>query len=431
MHSWSGCSDSSPKRHSESTIIGVLSHDTPRQRQLRAAIRDTWLADFRVHGIDGRFVMRGNVSGESDLLLLPNIRAVLGQGAGALVSLMSWLTCASDLWPTARHVGKAEDDVFIHAASVARSLASAASLHDLYWGTFEVYHWSTAGHLPVQWREEVSNCTSRGNGSQDGIWGPFPFAKGPLFFLSASLVRRVLNSPTVRSEAAAAIDNAGDTKPIPYEDVFTGFAVAVAASQPVSLINNPDGRGYYDGGIQLKVSPTAVVVHYSKVKSARVLRSAHAWAASNHCPEADESTEPLHTSLVAVVRGSLCGDASFTMYTRSWPRSFNCSSVAEELEPRCLAHTRIDPRLAALQHFTGHCHAPTNTRAAQACDIHLWRRLDEHGNSSLAEACTEHCCAVAQTVLRCGSPLEQLRDVRISPKSVIVKAISRCDESEE
>jgi hypothetical protein len=119
----------------------------------------------------------------------------------------------------------------------------------LYWGTFETFHWLTAIQQATGWtygwgrRGGAEPCAvaqvpiNHSAGSQSGTWervGPFNFAKGPFFLLSLSLIRELLATGArgrvedVMSSRRSPIEHALP----PWEDVFTGFALALGAVGP-------------------------------------------------------------------------------------------------------------------------------------------------------------------------------------------------------
>ena len=189
MHECAGA----PSLRSRIAVLGVLSHDEPLRAKLRAAIRETWLPEIVNAGIVTRFAVRVVGYGSSQVIqetrshgdvLQLAVSTELEQGAGALTSLMGWLTCALYLWPSVRLIGKAEDDIFVHGAGIAAAVTRGLSHADqvgaeLYWGTFESFHWSRLKHAPVMWSELAAEGTENCSHAQPSnvmVDGPFPFA---------------------------------------------------------------------------------------------------------------------------------------------------------------------------------------------------------------------------------------------------------------
>ena len=104
--------------------LGIIS--TVDRRYMRDASRPTWLSrlprDVRVN-----FVLRG-LGLTSDMrraaleeatvsrdVLFVTASATLNRAAGPLHSTFLWLRCAIHRYPGAPFIGKAEDDVWVHA----------------------------------------------------------------------------------------------------------------------------------------------------------------------------------------------------------------------------------------------------------------------------------------------------------------------------
>ena len=148
-------------------LLGVLGvHSFLGKHALRAAIRQTWLTSVP-DDIVAKFAMRSEGSegkgtrleavAHGDIVLL-NAPAALQRSAGPVRSTMLWFACAIRTWPSARLVGHAEDDVYVHLAGSARHLRasleqlpapSGESLPLIYWGHFKCFHWSRRLHAAV------------------------------------------------------------------------------------------------------------------------------------------------------------------------------------------------------------------------------------------------------------------------------------------
>jgi len=169
----------------------------------RHAARRSWLSGAAAleaaGGLACRFVIRGqNASAEllrevrstADILLLD--AQPLDRVRGPLVSLVLWLDCALHAWPSARLIGKADDDVFIRLAGVQRHLqltfeAVRARSHSkplLYWGVHETYNWDNDSSLPSGFsflfghNEEAEKKPCGRSGGRSGTRiGPFHFVR--------------------------------------------------------------------------------------------------------------------------------------------------------------------------------------------------------------------------------------------------------------
>ena len=110
------------------------------------------------------------------------------------------------------------------------------------------------------------------------VYGKFAFAKGPLFILSASLVREILANRTVMAEANITIgvdEERAKFRPDHkrtylwdriWEDVFVGFAASMAAGPlggPVTHLGLPFGNQYRESSRDwrepMTISATAIV----------------------------------------------------------------------------------------------------------------------------------------------------------------------------
>lgn len=303
--------------------LGILS--ATEHSKFRRAARLTWMAQSEresreaAGGLACRFVLRGlNASAallqeaarHRDVLLVA--APALSRQTGPLTSLMYWYECALVAWPKAGLIGKADDDVYLHlpgievhlrltlAATRNRSSPSARPPL-LSWGVHETYHWDVTSHLPTQFAylwgwspaDEAKDCARGG-----ALIGPFHFAKGPLFFLSAALVRQAILSREVRRLARAAIDAAdrGSSSDgmMPYEDVFAGLALALAASAPQEIYAVHTGDTAGGGGVftepQSQANPgdylalaPATLFYHEKYKHHERIAAAHSWLRQHHC----------------------------------------------------------------------------------------------------------------------------------------------------
>ena len=122
--------------------------------------------------------------------------------------------------------------------------------------------------------------------------GPIHYAKGPVYFVSTELVRQVVNDPSWRRRVDEVCTHATEsvqgvthssTRPRPYEDVFTGLSLALAAvgdnlafvHMGVATFGEPWGT--YSG------MRNSTLCWHDKVKNADRIFRMHRWASLNHC----------------------------------------------------------------------------------------------------------------------------------------------------
>ena len=299
--------------------LGILS--AAEQPKFRNIARRTWMAGAAAReaagGLAVRFVIRGigasaemhrEVRTAHDVILL---RAPsLNRRSGPLVSLIMWMECALEAWPNAGLIGKADDDVWIHLTGVElhlRLTLSAISKRSerrsplMYWGVQETYSWDVSSHLPwgfayrYGWDQafERRQCMRESSGRI----GPFHFAKGPCFFISTPLVRQMRRSSEVQrlsNAAIAAADNITRKGLLPYEDVFAGLGLALAAHGPHDLYAVHVGDTEASDGVFMEAHsrrvPTdylglapSTLVHHEKYKHQHRIETAHRWASTHHC----------------------------------------------------------------------------------------------------------------------------------------------------
>jgi len=346
------------------TVIGVLSYDAPLAATLRDAIRATWLAS-PPNGVLARFVLRNGGqkayaegTTHKDTVFLssvgvrPRVMAHIDRASGPLRSVLGWYKCALARWPNAETIGKAEDDVYAHLTDVHRYLRTALAQSPrpsrLYLGSFETFFWASADryHSPRRWKYYTTmteDCRLQPVEEDSRlVYGKFAFAKGPLFILSASLVREILANRTVMAEANITIgvdeerakfrpDHKRRTHLGTWEDVFVGFAASMAAGPlggPVTHLGLPFGNQYRESSRDwrepMTISATAIVYHI-KNKSAAQLHLADNWVKRNHCSPSTLGLECMTHP------GRLCGGAAVRhcMYDRDTSRQ--CSNAPVKL----------------------------------------------------------------------------------------------------
>ena len=331
--------------------LGIFSIDE-HERQ-RRDIRGSWLAEAPA-SIRVRFVLHGLGALNTSLaesLLHRDMVFLRGQARmqcahGQLRKQFLWLQCATTAWPLATLIGKADDDAWVHLFDIEHALVrtlaelgapgSNGTLYDIYWGTMESYHWHATMRRPVGFAgarfafRRLPEGSSSGNGrleyclhrseptgvresrqlprawladpltiAENGtIVGPFPFAKGPLYFLSSLLAASVTRSAWVRRELDYLIGgpiSAGGTrheKTWAWEDVFLGFALSMVANASMSGLVAIDAgmlgsfSSLYEPG--LKIAPTTALWHPVTLGSQRIkavgrVGLAHVWQRTHHC----------------------------------------------------------------------------------------------------------------------------------------------------
>lgn len=243
-------------------VLGVFSSEA--NRFFRDAIRATWSVPKLRHraGIVVRLVLRGgNASDEvareaasqPDMVLL-EAPSNMSRTVGPLRTLRLWLHCAFATWPHARHIGKADDDVWINLPAISEHLEHSALKLDgratlMYWGVMETYRWDRRRHRPIGFqhrygrRDGALPCNALTDSSgrnfttlpvrqrwRSSLVGPFHFAKGALLFVARLLVGQLVSSPEVWRDMAAAEQTELDGG-VPWEDVWLGYALAQTANQ--------------------------------------------------------------------------------------------------------------------------------------------------------------------------------------------------------
>jgi len=343
---------------SESTLFAVLGIFTVDEHDRhRREIRSTWLASpvaihsyFVLCGLGAlkRTIDEARAQGDMIFLQCP---ARMPCMQGTLRKLISWLRCAQSAWPSASLIGKADDDTWVHLPDVERTLRHtllklaleqphASPL--LYWGSMESYHWdlemrrpvgfrglrfafrllpagswsgsgrfeychrrlapnsssalvrlAASRELPREWLADASTVAASGS-----IVGPFPFAKGPLYFLSAQLAARVTSDPWVQAELRTLSREIGvgaatrAEKTWAWEDVFLGLALSMVTNgSALNLFAVDAGEADHFSSLWetgLKLAPTTALWHpvtwgVQRRKSVDSIGRAHVWQRTHHC----------------------------------------------------------------------------------------------------------------------------------------------------
>ena len=344
--------------------LGVLSHKDATQRSW---IRASWGSPeararaMHDHRLLLRFVLRGIGASEAhrvealkhrDIVFVP-APASAGRAVGPLISLVLWWRHALAAWPQVLLIGKADDDVYLHLPGIAQHLAASLATvrrtalsfarPRLYWGAFESYSMDVARRAPIKFdTDHPSSCL------HDNVTaGPFPFARGPLYFVDASLVQSLLADAWVASElnaTLAALTQRDEMRrdatrakrgtkfrlpPMVWEDVMTGYLLSRAVSKApgLALVENGFGNGQasatYADGWGMQLAPTTLVWHMrTKRNSAHRVAFAHRWLEleERHCA-------PTPSSGALVRCGRYTARASTTSCTGA--RWLRCTSYKE------------------------------------------------------------------------------------------------------
>lgn len=323
-------------------VLGILSHED--RLEFRSASRTSWLrslpADLRawfvVRGLDVRQAMLEEASSHRDVIFV-NASSKLGRSSGPLVSLFLWYAHAVRHFPDVTLIGKMDDDTWLHGGGLATLLGSSlrwlGKASHAYIGRFEQSHWSTASHNegPLQLGVQLPRKTCVRQALKAG---PFAFAKGPIYLVSTALARLVaeanetrrevdylVSSEAVRCFRGSALYRQNQTDAsngervgwrrtaklrkhaglalhlggapcqgaaptlMPYEDVWTGWALSSLHTGPVTIINLPKELFRDDYG--LRVKQTHVSVHGRIDRDfARRTRVLTKWAETHHCDAA-------------------------------------------------------------------------------------------------------------------------------------------------
>ena len=320
-------------------VIGIISADSHADH--RAAIRATWLnsggeellARFVLRGINAASATLEEARTHGDVVLVRG-EAQMRRSDGPLLSLLLWLRCATRAWPRAQHIGKADDDVWLHLRGVASHLVAAhAALppqhQQLYWGLMESYHWELSSHRPQgfafkfagqrcnqfhrAYNRTVAGARARRKAVESGVAsyvGPFAFARGPLYFVPAAAAAQLATSARLADDfeatlastklaapksngtnaaaAAAAAAGAFVKSGKAWEDVYTGYAltrfVETAGLAAVHAGAAIYGEGWQSGSLtsQTLIWHSGPYTKAAALVPARI-RVVHALASAAHC----------------------------------------------------------------------------------------------------------------------------------------------------
>lgn len=218
------------------------------------------------------------------------------------------------------YIGKADDDTYLHLTGILHHLFAAESAvrnatsiinPSIYYGAFEAYSFDERNRKLLHFRQDSpGKCemhAARYDGQDTLERGPFPFARGPFYFVSARLVQTLLQSEWFQSDlnqtlsTLASVDDAKRRKnknnlrdAMVWEDVYTGYALSKVATGPgLALVENGFGNGAasptYSDGWGMQLAPSTLVWHQrTKKRTAYPPAFAHHWkeeqpSANHHC----------------------------------------------------------------------------------------------------------------------------------------------------
>ena len=224
-----------------------------------------------------------------------------------------------------------DDDLWVDIVGIERhlraSLALAARLPRsssssdppaIYWGSFTAMYFSKKlsrfiGDLsrkPMYWGHNAAtvNCTQQrelppmyrsqersyaafaasataSSRSVESVVGPFHFAKGALYCMSASLAQLLASDQWLQGEVdrllAAPLSNAL----WPFEDVFVGYALAHTAGRAAkgaSLLALDIGEDVFTDDYGMLVAPGTLIWHM-KLKVPERIALLDTWMRTHHC----------------------------------------------------------------------------------------------------------------------------------------------------
>ena len=184
------------------------------------------------------------------------------------------------------------------AAHVLASLAALRTdgrVPHIYWGQHETYSWNTTDHLPVGFAHRYDRSRTGGRPAvcrnSAELTGTFSFAKGPLFLISASMVSDLIRDRAVQDEARAALAAAATRnlsrtyRVMPFEDAFSGYALATSArgSARARLVTVHTGWTVTAEGWGFQLAPSTLVWHMKLKSQPQRIVQADDWAAGHHC----------------------------------------------------------------------------------------------------------------------------------------------------
>ena len=214
------------------------------------------------------------------------------------------------------------------AAYLSAAHASLGPAALLYYGLMETYSWDEERRHATQF--DFSFGKNRPCRRVGGLVGPFSFAKGAAYWLATPLVRQIVADERVRSElletataaesgsaaksagsggvSSSVVDSAehsaagssaagssagsgagGDRRKrkappsvIPYEDVYTGLALAKVA-RGAALTAVQMGKQVFSDLWGFYIAPSTLLWHQRFKDPSRIVL-VHRWAKQHHCP---------------------------------------------------------------------------------------------------------------------------------------------------
>ena len=297
----------------------------------RAVIRDSWLkarANFAV-----RFVLRCGelpsshpVHTEADALCT-GVSVRETRHRGPILALVAWLREAPRLYPSARFIAKADDDVYLHLGDLEHHLraipaAAAATAYYGYTGFFTLVQHGDDFFNFVGWSPQegyAASAARRGVASRcasNASWscaGPFPMVCGPFIALGRDAAAALVREPRLDGELDA-LSRLPRKHPFVVEDAWLGAALwrFVGRSLPINVftLNTRWGHLYVDGD-GFRVSPSTVIWHNRRKFAARVVLL-HLYAQRDHL-RCDVSWRQTRRPCCRSDRGMRPGDAA------GWP----------------------------------------------------------------------------------------------------------------
>lgn len=301
----SGTCDASPDVSPRLAVLGVFSIDQATHQAYRSAIRGSWMKQATASGFVAKFILRGLNANEHVIreqaehgdIVFVRAPATMPRAVGPLQTLVLWFPCAVRSWPRAELI-----DVWLHLPGIAAHvLASLAALRTdgrvphIYWGQHETYSWNTTDHLPVGFAHRYDRSRTGGRPAvcrnSAELTGTFSFAKGPLFLISASMVSDLIRDRAVQDEARAALAAAATRnlsrtyRVMPFEDAFSGYALATSArgSARARLVTVHTGWTVTAEGWGFQLAPSTLVWHMKLKSQPQRIVQADDWAAGHHC----------------------------------------------------------------------------------------------------------------------------------------------------
>lgn len=191
----------------------------------------------------------------------------LGRRTGPLCSLVRWFQTATRSFPNSRLIAKADDDAVWHPMRLLINLRSVIQDENanLYWGMQETYHWDFSSESPVGF----SNGPATHSCENGSLYGPFTFAKGPLFAVSSNVIRKIIRTPTIINHAQNIWLH--DHEKTPWEDVWFGLALIMSNMSSLHIYHIDNGPFYERWG--WFITPSTFVWHMKYKIVARIKKT--------------------------------------------------------------------------------------------------------------------------------------------------------------